>query len=250
MKDLYSLTFADAARIINAISYRIFAKPIFCFKEDGVDDDLSELIDRAAIAASDIPVASDVAPSFIAQIPELKRLLYLDALCIFKSDPAATDIREVISCYPGFFAIFCYRAAHVFYLLGVPLLPRLICEYAHSLTGIDIHPGATIGERFAIDHGTGIVIGETAIIGDDVRIYQGVTIGAKSFPRTEDGEFDRTVKRHPTIGNRVVIYASAAIFGADTVIGDGAVIGANARVTESVPQGAKVYYERGNIKNE
>lgn len=245
MKDLYSFGFFDTARIISAVSREVFGVSVFDFgntEESG--GSLAELI---AAALRELAPGTDhvrIVSDFLGAIPEIKRLLYLDAESILSSDPAADDIREVICAYPGFFAIFCHRTANLFYKMSVPALPRFISEYAHSRTGIDIHPGAEIGERFSIDHGTGIVIGETAVIGDRVRLYQGVTIGAKSFPRNDKGEFDRTVKRHPTIGNGVVIYASAAIFGADTVIGDGAVIGANVRIAHSVEPYARVYCEK------
>ena len=180
----------------------------------------------------------------ISKIPELKRVLKTDAESIFLHDPAAGSISEVVMCYPGFYATFCYRIAHEIYLAEIPLLARFICEYAHSLTGIDIHPGAQIGERFSIDHGTGIVIGETAVIGNGVCIYQGVTIGAKSFPKNSDGSFNKSMKRHPTVMDDCVIYACATILGADTVIGRGSVIGANVRIASSVPEGSTVCYEK------
>ena len=143
-------------------------------------------------------------------------------------------------CYPGFFAISIFRLAHELYLLKVPVIPRLMTEYAHSETGVDIHPGATIGDSFFIDHGTGIVIGETAVIGRNVKIYQHVTLGAKSFAVGENGELVKGLKRHPDIGNDVIIYAGATILGGDTVIGDGSVIGGNVWLTHSLPAGSRV----------
>jgi serine O-acetyltransferase len=145
-------------------------------------------------------------------------------------------------CYPGFYAITVYRIAHLLYELDIPYLPRMMSEIAHSETGVDIHPGAIIGNRFCIDHGTGVVIGETARIGDGVKIYQGVTIGAKSFATDSDGRLIRGIKRHPDIGNGCIIYANATILGGDTVIGDNSVIGGNVWLTHSVPSGSKIYY--------
>ena len=160
----------------------------------------------------------------------------------FDGDPAAYNKDEIIFSYPGFYAIMVYRIAHELVLMKVPMLPRIMTEYAHSLTGIDINPGATIGKYFFIDHGTGIVIGETTLIGDNVKVYQGVTLGALS---TRKGQLLKGVKRHPTIEDNVTIYSGASILGGDTVIGKGAVIGANAFITSSVAAGAKV-----SIKNQ
>ncbi len=170
-------------------------------------------------------------------LPEIRRMLALDVRAAFEGDPAATHTDEIILCYPGLDAIFAHRVAHELYRAGVPLLPRMIAEQAHSRTGIDIHPGAEIGESFFIDHGTGVVIGETTAIGDRVKIYQGVTLGAKSFPRDEAGAYDKRVKRHPTIGSRVTIYAHAVILGGDTVVGDDCVISGTVFLTQSVPAG-------------
>ncbi|MGP1310152.1 MAG: serine O-acetyltransferase, partial [Phycisphaerales bacterium] len=146
--------------------------------------------------------ARKAAACLLDELPEIRRMLALDVRAAYEGDPAATHPDEVILCYPGLDAVFAHRVAHSLYCAGVPLLPRMISEQAHSRTGIDIHPGARIGESFFIDHGTGVVIGETTVIGDDVKIYQGVTLGATSFPRDEVGEYDRRVKRHPTIGSR------------------------------------------------
>ncbi|MGV3459852.1 MAG: serine O-acetyltransferase EpsC [Flavobacterium sp.] len=161
-----------------------------------------------------------------------------DLKAIFEFDPAAKLRDEVLLTYPGFFAIAVYRLAHKLWTLGVPIIPRMMAEYVHSRTGIDIHPGAVIGERFFIDHGTGIVIGETAIIGNGVKMYQGVTLGALSVSKAE-----ADVKRHPTIGNEVTIYANATILGGKTTIGDGAVIGGNVWITGPVPAHALVYHK-------
>ncbi len=180
--------------------------------------------------------------SFISSLPEIKELLLKDIEALYEGDPAAKCREEVLICYPGFFAISIYRMAHVLYRLGVPLIPRIMTEYAHEKTGIDIHAGAQIGEYFFIDHGTGIVIGETTVIGDHVKLYQGVTLGAKSFELDENGNPVKDVKRHPNIGNHVVIYANATILGGRTTIGDNCVIGGNVWLVNSVEAGKTVYY--------
>ncbi len=179
---------------------------------------------------------------FIGQLPKVKRLLIKDIEAIYEGDPAAKCHQEVLICYPGFYAISIYRLANVLYNLKVPLIPRIMTEFAHEKTGVDIHAGATIGEYFCIDHGTGIVIGETTTIGDRVKIYQGVTLGAKSFKVDENGNPVKDIKRHPDIGNNVVIYANATILGGDTKIGDNCVIGGNTWLTKSVESGKVVYY--------
>ncbi len=168
---------------------------------------------------------------FFRQMPQIRALVQTDVQASYDGDPAATSRDEIIFSYPGLFAIMVYRLAHVLHLLGVPMIPRMMTEHAHSVTGIDIHPGATIGAHFFIDHGTGIVIGETTVIGERVKIYQGVTLGGLS---TRGGQSLRGKKRHPTIEDNVTIYANASILGGDTVIGAGAVIGSNAFITESV----------------
>lgn len=175
-------------------------------------------------------------------IPKIKRALIKDVQAIYEGDPAARAPEEVILSYPGFYAISIYRIAHEFYVRKIPYIARLMTEFAHEKTGIDIHAGATIGEYFFIDHGTGIVIGETTTIGDHVRIYQGVTLGAKSFELDENGNPIKGIKRHPDIGNNCIIYANATILGGRTKIGDGCVIGGNVWLTHSVPDGKVVYY--------
>jgi serine O-acetyltransferase len=175
-----------------------------------------------------------VAIRLLETIPDLRKVLTEDVEAAYEGDPAAKSLDEIIFCYPGLSAITVFRVAHELHKLKVPLIPRMMTEYAHGKTGIDIHPGATIGRRFFIDHGTGVVIGETTRIGDGVKIYQGVTLGALSFPRDENGEILRNVKRHPTIEDEVVIYANATILGGKTVIGHHSVIGSSAWVTRSV----------------
>ena len=178
----------------------------------------------------------------INSIPDIKAALMKDALAIYEGDPAASSPEEVMLTYPGFYAIAIYRIAHDFYERKIPILSRIMTEYAHEKTGIDIHAGAKIGEYFFIDHGTGIVIGETTTIGNHVKIYQGVTLGAKSFELDENGNPVKGIKRHPDIGNNVIIYANATILGGSTKIGDGCVIGGNVWLTHSVDAGSKVYY--------
>lgn len=179
----------------------------------------------------------DICNRFIEKIPELQQALFKDTQAAFDGDPAAQSKEEIIFAYPGLFAIFVYRVAHELYQEGVPLLPRIMTEYAHSKTGVDINAGAQIGEYFFIDHATGVVIGETTVIGNHVKIYQGVTLGALS---TRAGQKLAGKKRHPTIEDYVTIYSNASVLGGDTVVGEGAIIGGSAFVTHSIPCGARV----------
>lgn len=183
-------------------------------------------------------IVKEQAQTFFAVLPALYKALLKDAKAILDFDPAAQSIAEVVVAYPGFYATVVYRLSHQLWKQGVRLLPRLFSEYAHSKTGIDIHPGAQIGEAFAIDHGTGIVIGETTVIGAGVKIYQGVTLGALNVSK----EFAST-KRHPTIEDNVVIYSGATILGGETVIGEGSIIGGNVWLTYSVPHNSVVYHK-------
>ena len=176
--------------------------------------------------------AQEVCLAFFEQVPRVRALIQTDVQAAFDGDPAATSKDEVIFCYPGLYAISVYRLAHVLYALGVPMIPRIMTEHAHGITGIDIHPGAEIGDHFFIDHGTGIVIGETTVIGSHVKIYQGVTLGGLT---TRGGQSLRGQKRHPTIEDNVTIYAGASVLGGGTVIGRDCVIGSNAFITASVP---------------
>lgn len=185
--------------------------------------------------------ANQICFEFLNRIPKIREYLATDVQAAFDGDPAATSKDEIISCYPGIFAMSIYRLAHELYLLSVPLIPRILSEYSHNFTGIDIHPGAEIGKYFFTDHGTGVVIGETTIIGNNVKIYQGVTLGALS---TRGGQSLRGVKRHPTLEDGVTVYSGASILGGETVIGSSVVIGSNAFITKSVPSGTKV-----SIKN-
>ena len=185
-----------------------------------------------------------LAAQFIGRLPEMRRTLATDVEAAYNGDPAATKYGEVICCYPAIRAISNYRIAHELLVLGVPLIPRIITEMAHSETGIDIHPGATIGHHFTIDHGTGVVIGETCIIGNNVKLYQGVTLGAKSFPLDEHGNPIKGIARHPILEDDVIVYSNATILGRIT-IGRGATVGGNIWVTEDVPAGERIVQRRG-----
>lgn len=196
----------------------------------------------AIVMEKDEQKAQELCFQFMEKLPKLRDLIEMDVEAAYDGDPAAFNTDEIIFCYPGLYAIMVNRIAHELHLLGIPLIPRIMTEYAHGLTGIDIHPGATIGRYFFIDHGTGIVIGETTTIGDRVKIYQGVTLGALS---THGGQSLRNKKRHPTIEDDVTIYSGASILGGETVIGKGATIGGNAFITSSIPAGARV-----TIKNQ
>lgn len=211
---------------------------------DRVLNGLCEQIQRGMMASD--PACGDcgeralgLARTFLARLPEVRRLLATDIQAGFEGDPAATSPDEVLFCYPGMVAITSQRLAHELLKLGVPLLPRMITEHAHSLTGIDIHPGAQIGERFFIDHGTGVVIGETCIIGRNVRLYQGVTLGAKSFPLDAEGHPVKGVPRHPVVEDDVIVYSNATVLGRIT-LGRGSAIGGNVWLTRSVPPGSVI----------
>lgn len=209
-----------------------------------------EQIDRAVSydrkfhnAFDDLPHgwSEEVVLRLFEQLPALRRKLNSDVVAAFQGDPAAKSVEEVVFSYPAIKAITAYRVAHILYQEGIPMIPRILSEYAHSETGIDIHPGATIGERFFIDHGTGVVIGETAVIGDNVKLYQGVTLGAISVPRCSCEA--TPAKRHPTLEDHVVVYSGTTILGGETVIGQGSIIGGNVWLTHSVPPWTKVTYD-------
>lgn len=213
-------------------------EPTLAAAIEGVRAQLASLLDRVTPRFGAVPDIDGEVERFMARLPAIHDALLRDAQAHDKGDPAATSRDEVILAYPGFRAIALHRIAHALHELGVPLVPRLIGELAHRETGIDIHPGASIGAAFSIDHGTGVVVGETAVIGDRVKLYQGVTLGAASVKK----ELANT-KRHPTVGDDVVIYANATILGGDTIIGHGSVIGGNVWVTRSVPPGSVVSHE-------
>lgn len=189
-----------------------------------------------------------VVKELLEKIPEIRAMLSGDIQAAYDGDPAAMSADEVIISYPCVLAITTYRIAHELYLRGVPLIPRIMSEHVHSLTGIDIHPGARIGKNFFIDHGTGVVIGETTEIGDNVKLYQGVTLGALSFPKDEKGRIIKGRKRHPTVGNNVIIYSGATILGAEAVIGDNVVIGGNVWITSKVASGTRITITAPHLK--
>jgi serine O-acetyltransferase len=194
------------------------------------------------------PLAQQKTNELLQKLPELRYVLEQDAESAFLGDPAAKSHHEIVFCYPGLEAISVYRLAHELLLLGVPLIPRLMTEHAHSKTGIDIHPGARIGPGFFIDHGTGVVIGETCDIGENVKLYQGVTLGALSFPRDAAGNIIRGMKRHPTLEHDVVVYANATILGGDTIIGHNAVIGSSVWLTHGVEPYTVVTLEKPSLR--
>jgi serine O-acetyltransferase len=227
---------------------------------DGLHDKLTLQIARAMrheqscthpgerIAADLEALAQQQTVELLRRLPDVRLKLEQDVQAAFEGDPAAKSFHEIIFCYPGVEAVSIYRIAHELLLLGVPLLPRMMTEFAHSKTGIDLHPGARIGSGFFIDHGTGVVIGETCDIGANVKLYQGVTLGALSFPRDASGNIIRNMKRHPTLEDDVVVYANATILGGDTVIGKGAVIGSNVWITQSVAPGTVVSLEKPQLR--
>ena len=246
-------------RIIKALQAIMFPD-YFAIEDEAeswMDDKLSRVFYdlKRQITASysfagekEIVDTEECAYEILEKLPDIKASLIKDIQAIYEGDPAAKSPEEVILCYPGFYAISIYRIAHEFYKKGIPYISRIMTEYAHEKTGIDIHAGATIGERFFIDHGTGIVIGETTTIGNNVKIYQGVTLGAKSFELDEDGNPVKGIKRHPDIGNDCVIYANATILGGKTRIGDGSVIGASVWLTSSVEPRTIVYYGKNTTE--
>jgi serine O-acetyltransferase len=207
----------------------------FCSGEADADLDLESLAQQKTV-------------ELLRRLPAVRMILEQDVQAAYEGDPAAKSYHEIIFCYPGLEAITIYRIAHELLLLGVPLMPRMLTEYAHSRTGIDIHPGARIGPGFFIDHGTGVVIGETCDIGTNVKLYQGVTLGALSFPRDQSGNIIRGMKRHPTLEDDVVVYANATILGGDTVIGRGAVVGSNVWLTQSVAPQTVVTLEKPSLR--
>ena len=207
-----------------------------------IREEVTSLLENVSLFRGEELVAQRLCDAFLERLPHIKSLLLKDVEALYLGDPAAKSREEVLLCYPGFYAISIYRLAHEFYTLKVPLLPRIMTEYAHEKTGVDIHAGAQIGEYFFIDHGTGIVVGETCVIGHHVKLYQGVTLGAKSFELDENGNPVKELKRHPNIGNHVIIYANATILGGDTYVGDGCVIGASVWLVKSVEAGKTLYY--------
>lgn len=227
----------EFARCALALLFPQFAHPSR-LGPAGVDEEAVHL--ETLLRAAITPLVTDAEPvieAFLGRMPDVHAALLIDAEAITAADPAAESLEEVIVAYPGFLAIAVHRLAHELYRLEVPIFPRILSEWSHRETGIDIHPGARIGSGFAIDHGTGVVIGETSDIGDRVRLYQGVTLGAMAVKKTLANS-----KRHPTIGNDVVIYANATILGGNTVVGDGSIIGGNVWLTSSVPPRSVVQF--------
>ena len=208
----------NLSMLIEDVMYNLNKQLLVVFKSTGMENPEEK--------------AQEVSLEFFRNIPQVRSIVETDVQAFYDGDPAAYSIDEIIFCYPGLFAVTVYRLAHVLYSLGVPMVPRIMSEHAHSVTGIDINPGATIGKYFFIDHGTGIVVGETTVIGDHVKIYQGVTLGALT---TRGGQSLRGVRRHPTIEDNVTIYAGASILGGETVIGRDCVIGSNVFITHSIP---------------
>jgi serine O-acetyltransferase len=194
------------------------------------------------------PRAHELAEIFLGRLPEIRSMLIRDVQAAFDGDPAATDLDEVILAYPGVLAVSVYRIAHALYDLGVPMMARIMTEWAHSKTGADIHPGANIGAAFFIDHATGVVIGETTDIGDGVKLYQGVTLGALSFPRDASGQIIRGKKRHPTVESGSTLYANATVLGGQTVVGAGSVIGGSVFLTRSVPPRSRVSLKEPELR--
>jgi len=192
-------------------------------------------------------MAARLALEYLEHLPSIREILRTDVNAAFEGDPAACSTDEIILCYPGVYAIAVHRLAHPLQSMGIPLVPRIMSEWAHHRSGVDIHPGATIGPSFFVDHGTGTVVGETAVIGQRVKLYQGVTIGALSFKRNPDGSLVKGGRRHPTVEDEVTVYAGATILGGETVIGRGAVIGGGAWITTSVPPGARVAGGQGSV---
>lgn len=225
----------NVEELFGLLTEQIQAGLCFGLENNPSEDTIKKIPDR--------DTAASIAARFISKLPEIRRILATDVEAAYYGDPAATCFGEIICCYPIIRAITNYRIAHELYMLNVPLIPRIITEMAHSETGIDIHPGAQIGHHFTIDHGTGVVIGATCIIGNNVKLYQGVTLGAKSFPLDENGNPIKGIARHPILEDDVIVYSNATILGRIT-IGKGATIGGNIWVTESVPAGTRIVQRR------
>ena len=232
---------AETERFTDLLIHALF--PHFAPQNESRENLLEQAVRLLESILARVPFSlrsEEIVLALLANLPEIRRQLQTDLVAAYQGDPAAKSVDEVVLCYPAFTAISTYRLAHILYRESVPLLPRMMTEYAHRLTGIDIHPGAVIGDSFFIDHGTGVVIGETTTIGCRVKLYQHVTLGAKSFAVGEDGTLTKGVKRHPDIGDRVVIYSGATILGGETRIGNDCIIGGSVWLTHSVPAGKMV----------
>jgi serine O-acetyltransferase len=222
---------------------------VLCYADEVATNDASDELRIADAEPLDIPTRTEaIVHDFLLSLPRIRRLLALDVQAAYDGDPAAQNADEIVCCYPGLEAIVHYRLAHELHGLGVPLIPRMMTEWAHSRTGIDIHPGARIGPGFFIDHGTGVVIGQTCEIADHVTLYQGVTLGALSFEQDAGGNLIRGTKRHPTIERKVVIYANGTVLGGHTVVGANSVIGAGVSVTRSIPPNTVVTIEKPSLR--
>ncbi|AUS05724.1 serine O-acetyltransferase EpsC [Pseudotamlana carrageenivorans] len=230
----YNVCLKDTAK---TFTKRLFYSLFDCEQEKAHEDYLKRKFLKI-LSKLEIDNGKEIWKQFKAELPEIRKKLDLDAIAFESNDPASHSLAEIYLAYPGFYAISVYRLSHALYKLGVHILPRMMSEYIHGITGVDIHPGATIGKSFYIDHGTGIVIGETSIIGENVKIYQGVTLGGISVAKSL-----ASTKRHPTIEDNVCIYANATILGGDIVIGENSIIGANVWITESVPKNSLVTYQ-------
>lgn len=230
--------------LIDSLHARLTEQIARALKHQGFDSSES----LAGIQNDVYTESREKAAAFLGSLPRIRRLIATDVQAAFDGDPAARSADEIIICYPGFEAISVYRFAHELFTLRVPLIPRMMTEWAHGRTGIDVHPGARIGPGFFIDHGTGVVIGETCEIADHVKLYQGVTLGALSFQQDADGNLVRGTKRHPTIERKVVIYANATVLGGATVIGANSVIGAGVSITKRVPPNTTVTVEKPSLR--
>jgi serine O-acetyltransferase len=233
-------------------SLRLHVEARLLWLYETLTEQISRAINHGKTLGSECAVmeieAAECAAEFLSRLPGLRAVLATDVQAAYDGDPAANCLDEIIFSYPCIYAIMVYRVAHELYKLRVPLIPRHMTEHAHHRTGIDIHPGTRIGSRFFIDHGTGVVIGGTAIIGNNVKLYQGVTLGAFSFDKDASGQLIRNTKRHPTIEDDVIIYAGATILGGDTVIGRGSVIGGNVWLTHSVPPNTRVLQDPPHLR--
>ncbi|HYE14515.1 MAG TPA: serine acetyltransferase [Pyrinomonadaceae bacterium] len=260
---------AEAVRVIDALqellfpgytgaqgltgaSLRLHVESRMAWLYEALTEQISRAITHGERLDDACPVterqATECAEDFLSRLPSIRETLASDVRAAYDGDPAAVCLDEIIFSYPGVYAVTVYRLAHELHRLGVPLIPRIMTEHAHHRTGIDIHPGTSIGPSFFIDHGTGVVVGGTAVIGRNVKLYQGVTLGAFSFDKDSTGQLVRDTKRHPTIEDDVVIYAGATILGGDTVIGRGSVIGGNVWLTHSVPPGTRVLQESPKLR--
>lgn len=245
-RDLSEQTMYDrAAKVLEDVARSLFAQISGALRYEKNIEERSSMFEQQCAECD--ARATRVVVSFLDAIPEIRRLLSLDVQAAYDGDPAARHTDEAIFCYPGLRALAVHRVAHELYRQNVPLIPRIMAEHAHSVTGIDIHPGARIGPSFFIDHGTGVVIGETTIIGEHCKIYQGVTLGAKAFLKDEQGKLLRDVKRHPTLEDHVTVYAGATILGGDTIIGAGSVINGGVFLVNSVPPGHVVRAPRAEL---